>query len=74
MAQFTSIALSQLLQNLQEINDQQGDIQVYLVAETGADLPITEVTVSPLGNDPEHRVVRLHGPTTGDVDPDLEEW
>ena len=74
MHQLTSIALSQLLQNLQEIYDQQGDVEVYLVAEAGADLPITEVTVSPLGNDPEHRVVRLHGPTTGDVDPDLEDW
>ncbi len=72
MPQLTSITLSQLLQNLQEIYDQQGDVEVYLVAE--ADLPITEVTVSPLGNDPEHRVVRLHGPKTGDVDLDLEDW
>ncbi len=74
MPQLTSIALSQLLQNLQEIYDQQGDIEVYLVAETGADLPITEVTVSPLDNDPEQRVVRLHGPTTGEGDPELEDW
>ncbi len=74
MPQLTSITLSQLLQNLQEIYDQQGDVQVYLVAETGADLPITEVTVSPLDNDPEQRVVLLHGPTTGEGDPELEDW
>ena len=74
MPQLTSISLSQLLQNLQEIYDQQGDVEVYLVADAGTDLPITEVTVSPLGNDPEQRVVRLHGPTTRTVDPELEDW
>ena len=74
MPQLASISLSQLLQNLQETYDQQGDVEVYIVPDTGTDLPITEVTVSPRGNDPEQRVVRLHGPITRTVDPELEDW
>ena len=74
MPQLTSIFLSQLLQSLQEIYDQQGNVKVYLVADARTDLPITQVTVSPLGNDPEERVVRLRGPTTRNVDPELEDW
>lgn len=68
-----SIPLSQLLQNLQEIYDQHGDVSVYLsTAAPGTELPLEQVTVGPLAEEPEPLVVRLQSPSpAGD---ELEDW
>jgi hypothetical protein len=58
-----SITISQLLQNLQEIYDQHGELSVYLsCATTGSELALEQLTVSPLDEEPEPLVVRLHSP------------
>ncbi len=65
-----SITLSQLLQNLHEIYDQHGELRVYLSCPAaGSELPLEQLTVSPLDETPEPLVVRLHSPA-GDADDD----
>ena len=68
-----SITISQLLQNLQEVYDQHGDITVYLsTATTGTELPLEQVTVGPLAEEPEPLIVRLQGPSSAGND--LDDW
>ncbi len=56
-----SITISQLLQNLQEIYDQHGELSVYLSCPAGGyELPLEQLTVSPLDEEAEPLVVRLH--------------
>lgn len=71
-----SITISQLLQNLQEIYDQHGDVTIYLsTASTGTELPLEEITVGPLDEEPEPLVVRLRSPSPGQNDlDDLDDW
>ena len=68
-----SITLSQLLQNLHEIYDQHGELRVYLACATaGAELPLEQLTVSPLDEEPAALVVRLHSPAAaGD---EYDDW
>ena len=75
-----SITISQLLQNLQEIYDQHGDVTVYLAtATTGTEIPLEEITVGPMDEEPEPLVVRLRGPSSSGDTPDglgddLDDW
>lgn len=68
-----SITISQLLQNLQEIYDQHGELSVYLSCATaGGELPLEQLTVSPLHGETERPIVRLHGPApAGD---EYDDW
>ena len=75
-----SITISQLLQNLQEIYDQHGDVTVYLSTTTpGTEIPLKEITVGPMDEEPEPLVVRLKSPaSSGDthdgLGDDLDDW
>jgi hypothetical protein len=78
-----SITISQLLQNLQEIYDQHGDVTVYLAtATTGTEIPLAEVTVGPIDEEPEPLVLRLRGPSSSGgeqsgqdgLGDDLDDW
>ena len=75
-----SITISQLLQNLQEVYDQHGDVTVYLsTARTGTEIPLEEITVGPIDEEPEPLVVRLRGPSSSDgeqdgLGDDLDDW
>ncbi len=64
-----TIRLSQLLQNLHEVYDQHGDLPVYLSCPAaGTELPLEQLTVSPLDEAPEPLVVRLHSPAGDEED------
>jgi hypothetical protein len=72
-----SITISQLLQNLHEIYDQHGDVTVYLsTPTTGTEIPLEEVTVGPMDEEPEPLVVRLRGPSSSgaELGNDLDDW
>lgn len=77
MAHQKSITISQLLQNMQEIYDQHGDVTVYLATTTtGTQIPLEEVTVGPMDEEPEPLVVRLRGPSSSEDErgDDLDDW
>ncbi len=77
MEQQKSITIAQLLQNLQEIYDQHGDVTVYLSTTTiGTEIPLEEITVGPMDEEPEPLVVRLRGPSSsgGALGNDLDDW
>ena len=72
-----SITISQLLQNLHEIYDQHGDVTVYLSTKTmGTEIPLEEITVGPMDEEPDPLVARLQGPSSsGDtLGNDLDDW
>ena len=72
-----SIKISQLLQNLHEIYDQHGDVTVYLsTTTTGTEIPLEEITVGAMDEEPQPLVVRLRGPSSsGDtLGNDLDDW